>query len=141
MEPLNRGTFEQEEAVRAALTYPFGTNYDKLNLRLATKYKSTGRSHIQVGFVDLSTLQWLGHAGFHFLHLHYELKPEYVRPYALHELGHVIDENNVISNVGRAWYAAQVGSWNKESFADSVRDWIMSDGAAWPELTSYLLND
>lgn len=143
----NQGTAEQRQAVRDALIYPFGTKYDRLNHRLARKVKAPpplglGRI-VKVSFVDLSTGWKLGSAGTYYIQLHYQLVPSVIKNLTLHELGHVVHENEVFPAHAMGWFAEQTGStsFSKETFADAFRDWVLSDGQVWASLTPWLLAD
>ena len=66
---------------------------------------------------------------------------------ARHEYGHMFDKY-VLTSADKAWFMHKVSGddiglndWPHnyaEPFADAVRDWINTDGQAWPELTPIL---
>lgn len=151
------GTWQQRTAVwealhpkwdgmkREYLDWPtwkpqFGSNWDYVSWRLARRHKQLGRHVIKISFVDLSSWGFLGYAGFHFMLFHKELdpvrSPSYVRFLIRHEVGHVIDANDIPTHEDRSDYAALHGGWHKESYADSFAYWMEGRGH---ELNAHLL--
>lgn len=144
IDPLAPGTSEQQQAVRDALHPSFGTLFHALIFRLAVTYKRKGRSHISVGFVNLAPQNRLGFAGSYFIRLHEGLTVSAIRNIARHELGHVVEQNDLITQADKTWFMEQLSDQDRdwshftETFADAVRDWINSDGERWSGLTPIL---
>lgn len=134
-----RGSEEQRDAVRDALTPIYGTNHHKLLQRLDRQVNQSGRHSLTIGFhrgmnapglaspsgFNLSAA--MGYAGC------YEV--------ARHELGHVVDFR-LLTDEDREWFLLEMGrdSWPGawESWAEAVREWL--DGG-WFTLTPILLPD
>lgn len=146
IDPLTPGTPEQQQAVRDALHPSFGSKFHALIFRLAVTYKATGRHFISVGFVNLAPQNMLGFAGSYFIRLHEGLVISAIRNVTRHELGHVLEQNDLITQADKTWFMDHLygptgdHNWQHytETFADAVRDWINSDGDQWSSLTPIL---
>lgn len=147
IDPVLQGTQAQRDAVRDALHPSFGSKFHALILRFAIAYKKKGRPYVNIEIKDFGgSPNLLAVAGTASLALSDQLTVTSIRDIVRHEFGHVIDNNDFITQEIRAWFMYQVSggisshNWNdyKETWADAVKDWINTDGETWSSLTSIL---
>lgn len=136
-DPDARGSLEQEAAVRQALTPELGSRLWRLLIRLRNKRVGQA-TKVQLRFVETSP-NTLAHAGSFYINLSRLLAPAPISDLVRHEFGHVVEQNDLLSNEGRNWFATQTGgTFGSETFADAVRDWIK--GTGWDGLTPHLVS-
>lgn len=136
-DPSHPGTETQRTAMVKALVYEVGTDWDRLNLRLAGAVKKV-RPFILIGFhPDMLAPALPGPAAINF---NDHIDAEGIAWYAPHEAGHLV-EHYLLPDEGKAWFMAATGlpDWGmltQEIFADAMRDWRHG---SWQGLTPYLL--
>lgn len=151
IDPVLQGTQAQRDAVRDALHPSFGSKFHALILRFAIAYKKKGRHYVNIEIKDFGgSPGLLAVAGSASLALSDQLAITSIRDLVRHEFGHVIDNNDFITQDTREWFMNQISgadttsrNWNnyKETWADAVRDWISSDGETWSALTPILTRE
>jgi hypothetical protein len=148
IDPVLCGTAAQQQAVRDALHPSFGSKFHALILRFAIAYKKKGRHYVNIEIKDFADWHGLAIAGAASIALSDKLAVTAIKDLVRHEFGHVIDNNDFITQAQREWFMKQIGdgsdtNWNshRETWADAVRDWVNTDGEAWPSLTPILTRE
>lgn len=137
-DPAHPGTDIQRAAMVEALTYQIGTDWDRVNLRLARTVKAI-RPFILIGFhPDMGAPALHSPAGINF---NDRIDPAGIEWFAPHEAGHQV-EHYLLTDADKTWFMAAVGrsDWGmmtQEMFCDAFRDW--KNGTAWPDMTPILL--
>lgn len=137
-DPAHSGSDIQQAAMVKALTYQLGTDWDKVNLRLAQKVKKV-RPYILIGFhPDMGAPAQHSPAAINF---NDRIDTAGIDWFAPHEVGHQV-EHYLLDDDGKGWFMAAVGrpDWGmmtQEMFCDAFRDW--KNGGGWPDLTPILL--
>lgn len=147
------GSSAQRQAVRDALHPSFGSKFHALILRFAIAYK---KKWVGRHYVNIEIKPWpddannIAVAGTVSLALSDKLTVIAIKGQVRHEFGHVIDNNDFITQNTREWFMDQISgadttsrNWNdyKETWADAVRDWINTDGETWAALTPILTKE
>lgn len=141
----HRGTLEQQQALQDSLRPVWGTKYQQAMFNFAVRYKRPisqgGKGRSFVTWEIKETGGYLAIAGAVSVALSKNITQlEYMRPVVLHEYGHLWDNNNFITNEDRNWFASfHNGQFNRETWAEAYKDWVLSDGAIWSGLTPILL--
>lgn len=134
------GTLAQQQALRDALSPAWGTRFDALLYAFDVYFNRTYlRSYVNLEIKDFGPdAVRLAIGGATAIAFSDRLHPTAMKDLARHEFGHVLDESNFITQTDRDWFAAQTGgTFQKETWADAVRDWI--NGTAWRSLDAVLL--
>lgn len=141
----HRGTLQQQQALQDSLRPVWGTKYQKALYNFAVRYKRPidqgGRGRKYVTWEIKQMDGYLGLAGSVSVALSNQITQlEYMRPIALHEFGHLWDNNDFITREDRAWFASlHNGQFNRETWAEAYKDWVLSDGASMPGLDNIFL--
>lgn len=145
------GSEEQQEAVLSAFHLEHGTDQWRYMKRLDHAINALGRSYLTFGFLpqDMFPPNMLAVAGRTGINMVDLMAPSAVGDLALHELSHVGDKLLLTSAdrlkfMGMAGIDPNLNTWNfnvQETYADAGRDWWLSGGLVWRQLTPILTGE
>lgn len=139
------GTLDQQKAVRDALAVEFGSRQHQMLQKLDRRINEKpypDRSYLPIFFTD--TRPFLAHAGATGIVLSEMLHPNFIADILRHEVGHVYESLNLLSQADKFWFMEQLSptdrdfSHFREAFCDAFRDWW---NGGWDSLTPILLPD
>ena len=142
------GTLPQQQTVRDALTFVFGSREHQLLKRLDTSTNTVWkRSYLVVSFMpeDMFGPNQLALAGVSGISFRDTFAVSALYDQTRHEYMHIVDKQ-LLTPANRLWFMEQAGidpninTWNhnvQETWAEAGRDWL--DGRGWESLTGILL--
>ena len=143
LDPVLCGTLAQEQALRNALSPPYGSKPHALLQNFDRYYNRTYQRHyVNLEIKDFGSDTRLALAGSVSVAFSDQLDPTPLKDIARHEFGHALDNTDYLTQSDRSWFMSALGivpDWSgcREAWADAVRDWW--NGTSWKSLDGVLL--
>lgn len=146
MDPVLHGSLAQQQAIRDALTKPWGSKQDAMLFEFDKYYNALyRRSFVTIEVKDFQG-NGFGIGGTVSFSLSVLLHVSAIGDVAVHEFGHNVDATNFLSDADRLWFMEQFhpqGSrvWPdyKEMWAEAFRQWWQ--GISWESLDTIMLRE